>query len=338
VPIKIRVRLNSGRIQEATIGGSVATIGRAARCDFTVLEESISRRHCKVELRGGEFYITDLNSGNGVYIDGSKIEPGIPVHFNTFLQLSLGSLDFQIADEASGYTQAPLVANVRPAPVTPAPKETQTPPPEKAERQLALNALLKEKTSPPSKRPRLKKLLIAAGLLFAVVIILPNLTSSLLSGLLTPKSFLALSEYQRLQKEKNCRNTNGAICQDLGLTIEEGEGVIAYKNMLIIYMYAGRQGREELFQKISYKEDRQAVASIYSFISTNTYKQRKGRMHLVLFNDEDVVFRIYNFSQVPPALMQSVMEALPTALSEIQAGKTDKFFQLMGLIMQSKEL
>jgi hypothetical protein len=193
-------------------------------------------------------------------------------------------------------------------------------------------------STPPLKNPRLKKLLIAAGLLFAVVIILPNLTGSLLSGLLTPKSFLSLSEYQRLQKEKNCRNTNGAICQDLGLTIEEGEGVIAYKNMLIIYMYAGRQGQEELFQKISYKEDRQAVASIFSFINTNTYKQRKGRMHLVLFNEEDVVFRIYHFSPVPPALMQSVQEALPTALAEIQAGKTDKFFQLMGLIMQSKEL
>ena len=43
-------------------------VGRSRTCDVRIEEVGISRRHCEIELRDGEAWITDLGSLNGTYI------------------------------------------------------------------------------------------------------------------------------------------------------------------------------------------------------------------------------------------------------------------------------
>lgn len=51
-----------------------ATIGRDPRCDITVTyDEEISARHAVFLLKQGSWYIKDLNSKNGVYVNGQKV-------------------------------------------------------------------------------------------------------------------------------------------------------------------------------------------------------------------------------------------------------------------------
>ena len=50
-------------------------IGRSLKCEFTVPLEDLSREHCLLELIDGDFYITDLNSSNGVWVDRERIVP-----------------------------------------------------------------------------------------------------------------------------------------------------------------------------------------------------------------------------------------------------------------------
>jgi len=38
----------------------------------------VSRRHAEITFEGSDAYITDLNSTNGVFINGRKIHPGVP--------------------------------------------------------------------------------------------------------------------------------------------------------------------------------------------------------------------------------------------------------------------
>ena len=49
-------------------------IGRAAPADVILADARVSRTHCMVELNDGDVEVSDLNSTNGTYIDGERIE------------------------------------------------------------------------------------------------------------------------------------------------------------------------------------------------------------------------------------------------------------------------
>ena len=48
-------------------------IGRDPHCSLVLASPDVSRRHCEAELRNGEVFVSDLNSTNGVYVDGTRI-------------------------------------------------------------------------------------------------------------------------------------------------------------------------------------------------------------------------------------------------------------------------
>ena len=55
--------------------GNDRTIGRATGADFIVDAALVSRVHCRVTaLAGGELEMRDLESTNGTYVNGERIE------------------------------------------------------------------------------------------------------------------------------------------------------------------------------------------------------------------------------------------------------------------------
>ena len=55
--------------------GGVRTIGRATGADFIVDAPLVSRVHCRLTaLPSGELEVHDLDSTNGTFINGSRIE------------------------------------------------------------------------------------------------------------------------------------------------------------------------------------------------------------------------------------------------------------------------
>ena len=55
--------------------GNIRTIGRATGADFIVDAALISRVHCRLTaLAGGELEVRDLESTNGTYVNGERIE------------------------------------------------------------------------------------------------------------------------------------------------------------------------------------------------------------------------------------------------------------------------
>ena len=63
------------------------TIGRDAQCGLVLPSLDVSRRHCRVELRGAEVIATDLNSTNGTYIDGNRIAGATAVPDGSILEI-----------------------------------------------------------------------------------------------------------------------------------------------------------------------------------------------------------------------------------------------------------
>jgi FHA domain-containing protein len=50
-----------------------AVIGRSQRCDYVLSDPNVSRRHFELQLRGPDWYLVDLDSTNGVSVNGHRV-------------------------------------------------------------------------------------------------------------------------------------------------------------------------------------------------------------------------------------------------------------------------
>lgn len=105
---------SSGESSPATlvveVGGSVAqtleihdapiTIGRHEGCDIPIPQAAISRQHAEVFTREGRFYIRDLGSANGTFVNGKRITERLLVH-GCRIQIGSGTILFRAPGEAA---------------------------------------------------------------------------------------------------------------------------------------------------------------------------------------------------------------------------------------------
>lgn len=67
-------------------------IGRSAEADIVIPHEGMSRKHCRIENKNGQVYITDLESANGVLIDEKRIPANTATPVPEYLNLSFGAV------------------------------------------------------------------------------------------------------------------------------------------------------------------------------------------------------------------------------------------------------
>ena len=71
-------------------------IGRAPENDVQIKDKSVSRVHLKVVQRGNKYFITDLKSRNGTFIDGVRIGPGIEYEVREGMPVAVGKTFFSL--------------------------------------------------------------------------------------------------------------------------------------------------------------------------------------------------------------------------------------------------
>ena len=54
--------------------GNIKTVGRAIRADFPVDAALVSRLHCRLTAGATEIEVVDLDSTNGTFVNGERIE------------------------------------------------------------------------------------------------------------------------------------------------------------------------------------------------------------------------------------------------------------------------
>ncbi len=54
--------------------GDRTVIGRRDSCDIRLPYPNVSSVHCELTFRGGHWHITDLNSTNGVKVNGARVQ------------------------------------------------------------------------------------------------------------------------------------------------------------------------------------------------------------------------------------------------------------------------
>ncbi len=78
-----------------TLGESQITIGRAEDSTLVITDDYASARHARLVPRGGQWYIEDLGSTNGTYLDRSKITGPTPVPLGVPIRIGRTSLELR---------------------------------------------------------------------------------------------------------------------------------------------------------------------------------------------------------------------------------------------------
>lgn len=73
------------------------TIGRKPGCDAVFdYDKSVSGRHCEISVRGGHFFLKDLQSSNGTYVNGSKILTEAEIFSGNVIKLGRLEVRFEV--------------------------------------------------------------------------------------------------------------------------------------------------------------------------------------------------------------------------------------------------
>ncbi len=80
------------------VPGNVKTIGRAPRADFVVDAALVSRLHCRLAAGPGEIEAVDLESTNGTYVNGERVERGTLKHGD---RLRIGAVELVVTKSSS---------------------------------------------------------------------------------------------------------------------------------------------------------------------------------------------------------------------------------------------
>jgi len=71
-------------------------VGRSAECTVSIPDSSVSRRHVSLVSRNGNWYLTDLGSRHGTYLNGVKLEPERPMLIEHRDMLQIGPYIFRV--------------------------------------------------------------------------------------------------------------------------------------------------------------------------------------------------------------------------------------------------
>lgn len=70
-----------------TLGNQPLLLGRADDSTLVLTDDYASERHARLSRRGDDWYVEDLGSTNGTYLDRSKVTTAVKVPINTPIRI-----------------------------------------------------------------------------------------------------------------------------------------------------------------------------------------------------------------------------------------------------------
>lgn len=70
---KLLLKFDQAVIKEIPVEKDVLTVGRKPENDIIIDNPTVSGQHCKIFIQGGTYFVEDLNSTNGTYVNDKKI-------------------------------------------------------------------------------------------------------------------------------------------------------------------------------------------------------------------------------------------------------------------------
>ncbi|MCX7722998.1 MAG: FHA domain-containing protein [Verrucomicrobiae bacterium] len=73
VPARLVIQDSNGAAQVIQLKKGLNRLGRSAANDFVIVDPSVSRLHCEIEVRDDGMFVRDLDSSNGTFVDGQPV-------------------------------------------------------------------------------------------------------------------------------------------------------------------------------------------------------------------------------------------------------------------------
>lgn len=80
--------------QELVLGIDGITIGRSPDSSLVIQDDYTSTHHARIEQRGGQWILRDLDSTNGTTLGGVRVTSPVPLTLNT--PIGVGSMTFEV--------------------------------------------------------------------------------------------------------------------------------------------------------------------------------------------------------------------------------------------------
>jgi pSer/pThr/pTyr-binding forkhead associated (FHA) protein len=92
---KLVCRKGRNEGDEFPVGEGTVGIGRSNVCNVVLFDGRCSRLHCNIHKRGREYYLEDLGSSNGTFLNGKKMTRGELVELRIGGRIRLGDSDLE---------------------------------------------------------------------------------------------------------------------------------------------------------------------------------------------------------------------------------------------------
>jgi pSer/pThr/pTyr-binding forkhead associated (FHA) protein len=90
---KLLLKFNAAVLKEIKLGKESIVVGRKPDNQIVIDNPAISSHHCKISLEGGTYYIEDLDSTNGTYVNQKRVKKA-GLHNNDVVGVAKHSLVF----------------------------------------------------------------------------------------------------------------------------------------------------------------------------------------------------------------------------------------------------
>ena len=71
--IMIEAKLGKDKLSQSHFSQSEVMIGRDTNCDLSVMDEALSAHHARIIYHHGQWWLEDLNSTNGTFLNHEKL-------------------------------------------------------------------------------------------------------------------------------------------------------------------------------------------------------------------------------------------------------------------------
>ena len=99
---EVVVELGNKEILRIPLKGPSMSIGRDPQCDLHLDNRALSRRHAQIEKRGAAIWVRDLNSQNGTYVNGDRINEPRALNGGDIVEVGRYLVRIEGAEEARG--------------------------------------------------------------------------------------------------------------------------------------------------------------------------------------------------------------------------------------------
>jgi hypothetical protein len=73
------VMKKDNKAQHYSIDSDIVTIGRSSENDIQISDRFISREHLRIRQKGDKYFVRDLGSENGTFVNGIQIPLGVNI-------------------------------------------------------------------------------------------------------------------------------------------------------------------------------------------------------------------------------------------------------------------